>query len=116
MRPWRVPTHVSSDRLGRIEHSILLSGAPRAGIVMAQEVSGVDATCRVAEAFLAVIAMALKCGRSSVAEHQLPKLSVEGSIPFARSTILNEGMALCVDLCQSARSEERRVGKECRSR
>jgi hypothetical protein len=26
-----------------------------------------------------------KRGRSSVAEHQLPKLSVEGSIPFARS-------------------------------
>jgi LacI family transcriptional regulator, galactose operon repressor len=25
------------------------------------------------------------CGRSSVVEHQLPKLSVEGSIPFARS-------------------------------
>ena len=24
-------------------------------------------------------------GRSSVVEHQLPKLSVEGSIPFARS-------------------------------
>jgi hypothetical protein len=26
-------------------------------------------------------------GRSSVAEHQLPKLSVEGSIPFARSNL-----------------------------
>jgi hypothetical protein len=26
-------------------------------------------------------------GRSSVAEHQLPKLSVEGSIPFARSNV-----------------------------
>jgi hypothetical protein len=31
------------------------------------------------------LAKSLKCGRSSVAEHQLPKLSVEGSIPFARS-------------------------------
>ena len=28
------------------------------------------------------------CGRSSVVEHQLPKLSVEGSIPFARSNSL----------------------------
>ena len=27
-----------------------------------------------------------QCGRSSVVEHQLPKLSVGGSIPFARST------------------------------
>jgi hypothetical protein len=26
-------------------------------------------------------------GRSSVVEHQLPKLSVEGSIPFARSIL-----------------------------
>src|SRR5262249_34103551 len=30
-----------------------------------------------------------KGGRSSVAEHQLPKLSVEGSIPFARSNEIN---------------------------
>jgi hypothetical protein len=28
-------------------------------------------------------------GRSSVVEHQLPKLSVEGSIPFARSNNFN---------------------------
>jgi hypothetical protein len=31
-------------------------------------------------------------GRSSVVEHQLPKLSVEGSIPFARSKILRDGV------------------------
>ena len=29
-------------------------------------------------------------GRSSVVEHQLPKLSVEGSIPFARSNVSNQ--------------------------
>src|SRR5262249_51907604 len=41
------------------------------------------------------------CGRSSVVEHQLPKLSVEGSIPFARSNNFNRlrawaaGRAVC---------------------
>ena len=32
--------------------------------------------------------LSTQCGRSSVVEHQLPKLSVEGSIPFARSSHL----------------------------
>jgi hypothetical protein len=32
----------------------------------------------------------LKRGRSSVVERQLPKLYVEGSIPFARSNLLRK--------------------------
>jgi hypothetical protein len=34
-----------------------------------------------------------KRGRSSVVERQLPKLYVEGSIPFARSNFLRKGAA-----------------------
>ena len=43
-------------------------------------------------------------GRSSVAEHQLPKLSVVGSIPIARSNAFNTcGFDLLADdLCRYA--------------
>jgi ribosomal protein L36 len=41
------------------------------------------------------------CGRSSVVEHQLPKLSVEGSIPFARSNLR----------CEAAKVVRRSLGE-----
>ena len=47
---------------------------------------------RAARALAASCRPSLFCsqrGRSSVVEHQLPKLSVEGSIPFARSNDFN---------------------------
>ena len=40
-------------------------------------------------------------GRSSVAEHQLPKLSVVGSIPIARSNVFNMLLAgIVLDVLQ----------------
>jgi hypothetical protein len=41
---------------------------------------------------LAMLLSGKKRGRSSVVEHQLPKLSVEGSIPFARSKKIDEAV------------------------
>ena len=58
-----------------------------ADILVTQVVAGEVSGRVMSEPFLNFLASSLICGRSSVAEHQLPKLSVEGSIPFARSNI-----------------------------